>query len=444
MALLTRTALTNLANKVCALARARPLRFAAVALVVPSAVTAIAISAPTAFAPVETEHFAAPTSEIIDLVNASFYQEAVVGRGETYAQTLQRLGVADAALLTFLSQDRGGRQFAASLRPGAIIEAKTHPDGSVLSLTARFSGRDQATELSRHDTKSFTLRTFTLPTVSETVVARGTIQSSLFAATDEQGLPDAIASSLADIFSGQIDFLTDLRKGDQFTVLYEQKLYKGRPLQTGRILAAEFRNKGKALSAIWFQGRSGAGAYFNDQGESLQKGFLRSPLEFSRISSGFSMRRHPILKEWRHHQGTDFAAPTGTRVKASSDGTVDFIGSQGGYGNLIILKHDRGYSTAYGHLNGFAKGLRKGAKVSQGDVIGFVGSTGWATGPHLHYEFRISGKAVDPMKVALPGRPPIHASERAAFLAIAQQRTQALGATAIARNASTPASPTAN
>lgn len=434
-------ALKRMAASVFSLAQSRPRSAAIAALLIPGAVTAIAITAPAPSAVQESEQLATPSIEIVDLVNASFYQEAVIARGETNTQILARLGVQDAAFTAYLSQTPGGRQFAASLRPGTVIEGKTQPDGKLLSLIARARGRDQATEVTPDGKNGFNFRTITLPTITETVISRGVIQSSLYAATDELGLPDSVASSLADIFSGQIDFLTDLRKGDRFTVMYEQKLYKGRPIQTGRIVAAEFWNKGTRLAAFWFAGSSGKGAYFSENGESLQKGFLRSPLEFSRITSGFSMRRHPILKEWRHHQGTDFGAPTGTRVRATSDGVVDFAGTQGGYGKIVILKHDRGYSTAYGHLNGFAPGLRKGSRVAQGDTIGFVGSTGWATGPHLHYEFRVSGKAVDPMKVALPGRPPIEASERKAFMALAQQRSQALAATELASNAREPGNP---
>jgi murein DD-endopeptidase MepM/ murein hydrolase activator NlpD len=252
-------------------------------------------------------------------------------------------------------------------------------------------------------------------------MASGEIQASLFAATDAAGLPDAIAVQIGEIFGSEIDFHRDLRKGDRFTVVYEMVHVRGEPLRAGRVLAAEFINDGKAHRAVWFQGPDGhSGGYYAPDGKNLRKAFLRSPLEFSRISSGFSgARYHPVLKEWRAHRGIDYAAATGTKVRATADGVVEYIGRQNGYGNLIVLQHSGRHSTAYGHLNGFASGLRRGSRVSQGDVIGFVGSTGLATGPHLHYEFRVDGQQRNPMSVAMPAAEPVPAHLRTAFEAAA-------------------------
>jgi murein DD-endopeptidase MepM/ murein hydrolase activator NlpD len=248
------------------------------------------------------------------------------------------------------------------------------------------------------------------------VARSGEIRNSLFGATDAAGIPDAIAIQLAEIFSTDIDFYRDLRKGDRFSLVYEVLSQRGQPVRTGRILAAEFTNDQKAYSAYWFQAEDGKGGYYSADGKNLRKAFLRSPLEFSRVTSGFSSGRlHPVLNIMRAHKGIDYGAPTGTRVRSVSDGTVDFAGRQGGFGNLVVIKHQGAYSTAYGHLNGFAAGIRKGTRVNQGDTIGYVGQTGLATGPHLHYEFRVNAQQVNPLAVNLPSAVPLAAAQIGQF-----------------------------
>ncbi|HET9404210.1 MAG TPA: M23 family metallopeptidase, partial [Burkholderiales bacterium] len=202
---------------------------------------------------------------------------------------------------------------------------------------------------------------------------------------------------------------------------------QGEPVRAGRMLAAEFVNQGRTYQAVYFQYAEGQGGYYTPEGKNIRKAFLRSPLEFSRISSGFSNRFHPILKQWRAHKGIDYAAPTGTRVKATGDGIVEFAGRhEGGYGNLVVLRHQSKYTTWYGHLSGFAKGIRKGARVAQGDAIGYVGATGLATGPHLHYEFRINDVHQNPLRVVLPSAPPINPAQKPAFDAAAAPLSQQL------------------
>jgi len=247
----------------------------------------------------------------------------------------------------------------------------------------------------------------------------GEIRSSLFSATDAAGLSDGVATQIADIFAGDIDFHRDLRLGDKFTVIFETFSLLGRPVKTGRVLAAEFINQERSYRAVWFEDTDGHGGYYTPEGKNLRKAFLRSPLEFSRITSGFSMRYHPILKEWRAHRGIDYGAPTGTRVKATSDGTVDFLGRRGGYGKVVVLRHSGGITTIYGHMSRFANGLRRGARVSQGELIGYVGQTGLATGPHLHYEFRVNDQYRNPLKVAFPAARPLSPERVAAFRAVA-------------------------
>src|SRR5207253_7445238 len=251
------------------------------------------------------------------------------------------------------------------------------------------------------------------PLETRVLMKASVIRSSLFAATDAVGIPDSIAMQLADVFGGDVDFHSDLRKGDRFTVVYELHHLGGRPVRAGRLLAAEFVNQGKTLRAIYF----GSG-YYGPDGKNLRKAFLRSPLEFSRISSGFGMRFHPIQHSWRTHKGTDYAAPTGTRVRAVGDAVVEFAGVKGGYGNVVVLRHNGQYSTVYAHLSRIA--VRRGARIAQSDTIGYVGQTGWATGPHLHYELRVAGHARNPLTIALPAALPLPASELASFRAQAE------------------------
>jgi murein DD-endopeptidase MepM/ murein hydrolase activator NlpD len=247
------------------------------------------------------------------------------------------------------------------------------------------------------------------------------ISSSLYAATDANvdggKLPDTIVSQIVEMFSTSIDFRSDLKRGDRFSVVYETFWQDGEMVRTGRILAGEFINRGVAYQSVWYEDpATHQGGYYSLDGKSLKQGFLKSPLAFSRISSGFSLRVHPISGVWKQHKGVDFAAPMGTPIRASGDGVIDFIGaSTGGYGNMVVLKHWANYSTAYGHMSRFASGLRRGQKVHQGDVIGYVGSTGWSTGPHLHYEFRVANEARDPMTVKAVAQAPLTSGEMGRF-----------------------------
>lgn len=344
--------------------------------------------------------------------NQVFWREDRFGRGDTISDLLERLGVNEENARAFLRQVGPGRSLQL-LRPGTTVQARTTQDGTLLALRfitdnghlvgfdklgANFKEVEQQLALApRQEMKS------------------GVISSSLFAATDAAGLPDNVATQIADVFGGDIDFHRDLRRGDKFTAIYEMFYHDGQPIKSGRLLAAEFVNQGKSYRAIWFPEAQGRGGYYTPDGKNLHKAFLRSPLAVSRISSGFAMRFDPYLHKWRKHEGVDFAAPIGTRVEATADGTVAFVGQERGYGNIVILDHQRGISTRYAHLSRFASGLRKGMRVHQGEVIGNVGQTGWATGPHLHYEFRVDGKVRDPLTVALPGGLPIPPQQLAAF-----------------------------
>lgn len=337
---------------------------------------------------------------------ATYIREEQFHRGDTLAGFLARLGVDDAEVARLVRA-----RVLQSLRPGVSVSAEVNSDGRPLSISF-LSGRDAIVTVAPNG-DSYRAAQAVAPLETRVVMKSSVIRSSLFAASDAAGVPDAVAMQLADVFSGDVDFYRDLRQGDRFTVVYEMYMLRGRPVRAGRLLAAEFVNHGRTLRAIHYQS-----SYYSPEGKSLRKAFLRYPLEFSRVSSGFGMRRHPIQGNWRAHKGIDYAAPTGTRVRAVADGLVEYAGVKGGYGNVVILRHNGQYSTVYGHLSRIM--VRRGARVAQNDTIGLVGQTGWATGPHLHYEFRIAGQARNPLSVAMPAAQPVAAQQLAAFAAFAQ------------------------
>ncbi len=343
----------------------------------------------------------------------SFQASERVQRGDTVAAILQRLHVDDRTAVDFLRTHPSARSLYTKLRPGRTIQATTSDSGELQSLRYYLSAETYL-DVNRTAT-GFDARERTLKTAAVGQYKSGTIRSSLFAATDEAGIPDAVAMQLVRIFSTDIDFHVDLRKGDRFSVVYEQLHHDGEPMGAGRVLSAEFTNAGKTFQAYLFTDDHGADGYYSADGQNRAKSFLRSPLAFSRVSSGFGGRLHPIFKNWRQHTGVDFAAPRGTPIWATADGVVEFAGVRGGYGNAIEVRHNSGITTLYGHLQGFAAGVRKGARVSQGQTIAFVGSTGYATGPHLHYEFKLAGIHQDPMRVALPKAEPLDAKYLPAF-----------------------------
>ncbi|HXF67727.1 MAG TPA: peptidoglycan DD-metalloendopeptidase family protein [Burkholderiales bacterium] len=355
---------------------------------------------------------ALPAPQPAAVAPAGYWREERIQRGDTLAELLARLGAEDPQAVEYLRSARAARPLA-QLVPGRTVRAQLDAQGRLLALRYR-SGTTLLTIERAGD--AFGAREAPVEFERRVLASSGEIRSSLFAATDAAGLPDAVAIQIADIFATDIDFHRDLRRGDRFGVVYEMDYDQGEPVRVGRVLAAEFTNQGKTYRAVYFQSAGGQGGYYTPEGRNIRKAFLRSPLEFSRITSGFtSARFHPILQQWRAHKGIDYGAPVGTRVRATGDGIVEFAGRQGAYGNLVVLRHQSKYTTWYAHLSGFARGIRKGARVAQGQVIGYVGATGLATGPHLHYEFRINDVHQDPLRVVLPSAPPIGAGERPAF-----------------------------
>jgi murein DD-endopeptidase MepM/ murein hydrolase activator NlpD len=343
-----------------------------------------------------------------------YWRQERIERGDTLGSVLARLGVDDAVAQNFLRTDTSARSLY-QLRPGKTVRVKTSDDGRMLALRYLAQG-GELLAIDRGVDPVFTARSTIPQPVARLELRSNDIRSSLYAAADDVGLPDTVTTQLTDLFSGDVDFYHDLRRGDHFTVVYEMRDIDGQSAGAGRIVAAEFINKGVVYRAFLWHGGDDADAYYAQDGRSLKKAFLRSPVEFTRISSGFSLERfHPFLQTWRAHKGVDFAAPMGTPVHAAGDGRITIAGRQNGYGNIIVLQHNGAFSTAYAHLSGFAPGVTAGAHVTQGDVIGYVGQTGWATGPHLHYEFRVNDEPRDPLSVALPNAQPIAPGERTAY-----------------------------
>lgn len=345
-------------------------------------------------------------------------QERVL-RGDTVAALFDRLGVSDSKSIEFLKRDDKGRMIFRQLVPGRMIQAERGAEGELLALRY-FMNPTTMLEVTR---AADGLRTQqrAVSEVPRLVYKSAAIRSSLFAATDAVGIPDAIAMQLARVFATDIDFHTDLRKGDRFCVVYEMIYDSGELVAPGRIIAAEFVNGGRPYEAVLFRDDEGLDGYYSLDGTNRAKAFLRSPVEFSRVSSGFGARFHPIFNNWRAHTGVDFAAPRGTRVLATADGQVVSAGMRSGYGNAVEIRHGSGITTLYGHLSAFAAGIRAGARVRQGEVVGYVGMTGYATGPHLHYEFKVAGIHQDPLRVALPKADPVPARLKSKFLEVADR-----------------------
>jgi murein DD-endopeptidase MepM/ murein hydrolase activator NlpD len=331
-----------------------------------------------------------------------FIHEERIRPGDSLGAVFNRLGIEDQQAQAFVRADKVARSIL-SLKTGKRIQAETDENGLLLSLHATIADKDQfkTITVTRKGDK-FVANTAPAQLERRVEMHSRNITSSLYAATDDASdgsqIPDSVVNQIIEMFSTSIDFRSDLKRGDRFNVVYETYWLDGEMVRTGRILAGEFVNRGVAYQSVWYEDPvTHQGGYYSLDGKALKKAFLKSPVAFNRISSGFSMRVHPVFGTWKKHEGVDMAAPMGTPIKASGDGVVDFVGTQNGYGNFVVLKHWSNYSTAYGHMSRFASGLHRGQKVSQGDVIGYVGTTGWATGPHLHYEFRIGGHATDPM-----------------------------------------------
>ncbi len=366
------------------------------------------------------------------------YRNELTRGNDTAESLLRRLGLVDSAAASYIRQTPEVRQ-ALLNRSGRNVSVEANEQQQLLTLTTRWLKNDndaqfQRMVITRGANNKFSVRTDTAPLTASVRMAGGTVASSLYAASDEARLPDSVTRQLADVFSGQIDFHRALRKGAVFSVVYETLEAEGEPLRAGRLLSAEITNDKKTYDAVWYQEPGQKGAYYTLKGDSLRRAFLASPMPYSRRTSGFGMREHPIFHTQKAHLGVDYAAPTGAPVISVADGVVTESGFSGGFGNMVVIQHNARQSTVYAHLSKIA--VRKGQTVKQGDNLGAVGATGWATGPHLHFEFRINGRHVDPLTLAQQGASePISAAQRTQFNQRAEYARSQLMAAAQMRQA---------
>jgi murein DD-endopeptidase MepM/ murein hydrolase activator NlpD len=381
-------------------------------------------------------------SEALEALSMKLYRSDSTRNTDTADTLLKRMGVFDPTAAAFLRNDALARKYLVG-HAGRAVTIEASANNNLLKLQARWSPSEDGNfkRLSiEKGPDGFASRLEILPLTTSTRVAGGIVTSSLFAATDEARIPDSVSSQLAEIFSGDIDFHRALRKGDRFSVVYETLEGDGEPLRAGRILSTEFVNGGKTFQAMWFEEPSVAneahdprkGGYYTLTGESLKRVFLAAPLAFSRITSGFKMRFHPILQVWKAHLGVDYAAPVGTTVRSVGDGVVEFSGQQNGFGNIVKIKHQNQTSTVYAHLSKI--NVRLGQVVSQGQNIGLVGMTGWSTGPHLHFEYRVKGVYQDPQMITRRNETvPVTAAMKPVFDKAAAQARVALAVAGQAR-----------
>lgn len=361
-------------------------------------------------------------------------EEITVRNGDTLARIFQRLGLTAQQLYNIM---QAGDETATlkSILPGQKLIFSIDTEKQLRELIYRID-LTRSLKIIHNDGKFITSSETRTPDI-HIARAAGVISQSFYQAGQKAGLSDGVIMEIANIFGWDIDFALDIREKDSFSVLYEEKFLDGEKIGNGQIQAATFTNQGQVYQAVLYTDPEGKIGYYTPDGKSMRKAFLRSPVDFSRISSRFGNRMHPILNRMRAHNGVDYAASTGTPIKATGDGKIVFKGVQGGYGNTVIVQHGSQYSTLYAHMSSFKKGLKTGSSVTQGQVIGFVGQSGLASGPHLHYEFRVNGAHRNPLTVKFPDAEPIKAQFKQHFLASTQpliNQLQGRNATTLAAN----------
>ncbi len=356
-----------------------------------------------------------PAEKVAEAPPADPYTKLItVANGDTLSTVFQKAGLTPTHLHEALNSSNDAKRFG-QLKVGQVLEVKLTQDGGLQHLQSKLSDLETIT-LAKTDKGFDFKRDITQPTI-RTAYAHGVIDSSLFLSAKRAGLSHNMTMDLANVFGYDIDFAQDIREGDEFEVIYEQKVVNDKPVGSGNILAARFVNRGKPFTAVRYTNKQGSTSYYTADGNSMRKAFIRTPVDFARISSRFSIGRfHPILNKIRAHKGVDYAAPRGTPIKAAGDGRVQLAGRRGGYGNTIIIQHNKTYTTLYGHMQGFAKGIKTGSMVKQGQVIGYIGTTGLSTGPHLHYEFQVNGVHVDPLSQKLAMADPISGPDKTRFM----------------------------
>lgn len=340
-----------------------------------------------------------------------------VRRGDTFARLLSEAGIERHLVHALATAGALGKSLA-RLHPGDQLRLGFDSGGTLQRVVHRTSPERRL--VFERDGDDFEGRAVEESLERRLHYAHGKIDTSLFRAGAEAGLTNRLIMDLVGIFGWDIDFVLDIRRDDRFTVVYEAFYKEGERVRNGAIVAAEFINQGRTYRAVRYTDPTGDTAYFAPDGTSMRKAFLRSPVKFTRITSRYGQRRHPVLGRMRDHDGVDYAARNGTPIRSTGDGVVVFRGRKGGYGNFIVVRHGNRYSTAYAHLRGFARGLRVGSRVDQGQVIGYVGNTGQSTGPHLHYEFRVNGVHRNPLTVEFPSVAPVAEAHREHFRAHAR------------------------
>jgi len=336
-----------------------------------------------------------------------------VKRGESLGMIFRKHGM-DTAIPHYISQHATAKTLV-SLSVGKPLEFKVDADKNLRRITYPTSAlQELVVELK--DKQIINAEVSDLPYVLKQKNVSGEIKSSLYESASEAGLSNNMVMEMARIFGWDIDFVLDIRRGDSFHVVLDEYILDGKKIADGNILAAEFTTQGRTHRAIRFEDNDGVASYYTPSGESMLGTFLRSPVKFSRISSRFGNRKHPISKKWKAHKGVDYAASRGTPIRATADGKVVHAGRKGGYGNTVVLRHAGRFSTLYAHMKGFAKGIHSGARVEQGQTIGYVGSTGYSTGPHLHYEFRVNGVHHNSLTYKTPKASSVNAELKDEFL----------------------------
>lgn len=355
-----------------------------------------------------------PTTHSLQSLS-TIWKKHDIKSGENISRIFSNNELSRSDLHKIIHANEIGRQFA-KITPGKSLLIGLNISGDLSHLIYKINLAKEL-KATRLEDGNFKVELITKEIETRTDYASGTIESSLFWAGKEAGLSDKLVMQLANIFAWDIDFALSLRAGDQFSLIYEKHFIDGKLLNTGEILAAEFINQGHSIKAVRYQDPTGKISYYTPTGDSMRKAFLRTPIDFARISSRFNLRRkHPVLNKIRAHKGVDYAARSGTPIKSTGDGKIIFRGKKGGYGNVVIIKHGQRYSTLYAHLSKFKRGQRTGTRLNQGDIIGYVGKSGLATGPHLHYEFRVNGVHRNPLTVKLPNATPIKKKYIADFI----------------------------
>jgi murein DD-endopeptidase MepM/ murein hydrolase activator NlpD/outer membrane murein-binding lipoprotein Lpp len=368
--------------------------------------------------PQETAQAEPAPAPVVEEKKAPTHREVIVAKGDTLSTLFEKVGLPATSVHDVLASDKQAKQFS-QLKRGQKLEFELTPDGQLTTLHSKVSDLETIT-LTKND-KGYAFNRVTAKPSVRSAYVHGVINSSLSQSAARAGLSHSLTMDMASVFGYDVDFAQDIRQGDEFDVIYEQKVVNGKAVGNGPILSARFTNRGKTYTAVRYTNKQGNSSYYTADGNSMRKAFIRTPVDFARISSKFSMgRKHPILNKIRAHKGVDYAAPRGTPIKAAGDGKVLLAGRRGGYGNTVIIQHGNTYRTLYGHMQGFAKGVKTGGSVKQGQVIGYIGTTGLSTGPHLHYEFQVNGVHVDPLGQKVAMADPISKAERARFLAQSQ------------------------